>query len=407
MTEFEPKETENQKERKEENISNKEVDMTENKLADFYNALGIKTDNEKLQMTGKDLDDQIRIVDELSLRMIKPVDVTEMDETQKDKYESKLEKKIKIYNGVNKITFGKLNPYKYECKVLLKKAIGERDRLKKNLNKYEKELKGTLSGTDKYHQLYTTIWDQLPNYIKEDQQFSNFTGTLKPHVTKNGEDGFRSKYRKIQQESRNLMDLDDILETDIATYESKITGTQEKISKITAQIAETPNDTKLMQSRAKLTSELNTYETEISKFIDWHEDIYEKLADADSELGYMERIIDVNETIVMDTKDSLRNLNLGIKEFQRFIKSKNAVLVYSDHISMVDVAKNRGLQLAGITNMGKAQVYLQLETISDRRASPTDLFGTSQRFQSARDKMYVQRKESIENFKQKLRPKLY
>ncbi|MFT4303801.1 MAG: hypothetical protein ACMXYG_04490 [Candidatus Woesearchaeota archaeon] len=337
-----------------------EAHIAEQKLQEFMSRFNDEK-NRGILNKAESLKDQLNRVEQLNMVLLTAPDTSKMTEDEKQRYDKRLDRKIKVYDTLQKIG---INPYRIEVRRHIRMAKRERDRLQTNLDSFLMDLKG-VSTRKSNNEFYSKILKDLPEHIREDAQYSGLMDYLKTRSgsSANGNGGLKGQLRDLKQQASYFADIDDILEDTIAKYNVKISEINSEVHDLTKQISENPSDQTLLQERTKKTALKMVYESERDNYLDTREEVFDKLSEIRWDFNYVGEQVSLLDAMTVSTRKSLRTLNNGIQRFEKSIQGKEKTLVYGEHLEMARLAMSKGERLLIGSDYNMQHVYEKMKDI--------------------------------------------
>jgi len=383
-----------------------EKDLAKDKANELYAKYMPGVDVNGLNKKEMKIQDIVREVDHLGLRLLEVKDVSEMSPVDRRKFEDRIAKTIQFYDALKKYT--KLNVYSFRAGKFLGKANKIRVKLEDNLEVFQRELNGNSYQND-FSAFHDKILTTLPEYITADPKFSSAVSYLNQRSGKGEEEtGLKALHRDLAQKARVQRDLDDLLGASISEYSRKLEELREGIGSINQELGANPGSKELVQERMEKNALYSTYVAEKDKLEDTQDRILDELLEIQAEYDLSRNQIDLREATMISTKETLRDLKAGIKQYETFVKSKKDVVVIGGH--MMDVSYARGISdLINVGGFVAGQASAELlRRMTDEIREGTSIRGVGgEEIAGIKNDMQEYKRAKAESFKRQLDDKLY
>ncbi len=366
---------------------------------------------QSIKTSYSNLNDQWKAVDRLSIHAFTKEDMDQMTEEEKVEYQSKLEKKVKLYDTFQPVLapIG-LDPYKLTINSQIKSAKKLRSGLETALNSYKANLRGNKiekKGNDQ--NFYKTLLDNLPNQLQNDQEISGLVGVLQQNSgTGQYEGGTRQKHRALKEELLYLADMHDLLTVHLTKYDSGMGEVKGKLREVNRQKINDKNNSNLINKGAKLSAVMSAFDKEREKVSDRREEVVQRIIDARSDYGFLGQQIALQETAVKNTRNSLRKLNVGIKNLELYQQEKDGAANYANLLRQTSLANKTSKGLNAMGSMGRTVAGAQTRgIIEDSMHDEGIVITNSQDFDDLKSQLDSQDDELIANLKKEIRDDFY
>ena len=373
----------------------------EQRLQEFFKEFMPYSLDSTARKEGANLMDKLKAADEISLFLFHPVDLTKMGKEERKQHQEKLGRKIKFYNALRKVG---INLYRWEAGRFLRRSRKIQGQLQEQVDTFCGQLRG-VGATSEDSSLYHKILENVPEHLKGDQKYAGLMNHLrqKTGVGTNGH-GLKAQLREYGQQSVFLADLDDLIQGTITSYDEKLDTLQRDTRGLNEQLAKDPRNKKLMQERAKKNMLVNTYEEERDKYTDGREEVVRKLEEVQYSYGQVERQVDLREVAILKSRKSLSRLGSSIRLVGQFIKDKQDMLVFGDHLVTLDQACSlaEGAEFTGsVYGMMAADIYTDM--MERESSAGQEPYIPDDGLRQVKNALKAKRDEEIESFKVKVR----
>jgi len=362
----------------------------------------------QLQEKGDDLKEQNKRVDQLSLKILYPKDVKKLSESQQKEHEENFRAVTQIYDTVNAVTFGFVNPYAITLGMRVGKMKKVRSALEKRIEDCESALKGT--AVKKGHSEFCSkLLEYMPDKVKKDTKYSNVMKFLEETSgNTTAAKGLEAQQGELKEEGRFLLDVKDLCEASIAEYKTKLDSTSKEIADLNKRIFQKP-DTRPMNDRSLKMALFNEYQKEQDNYVRKHEEIVDRLLNLNADLDLVEYQINLRDTTLRQSKQRLRAINSTVKQLEYFVKNGNNVVV-RDHIALIKNADDLVVPAVAIAEINGYTAAVQMqELMKNDDSSGAGLLGAKSgaEFRQLSNGMKAKEHEVIDALTAKLRNRFY
>ncbi len=385
-----------------------EDNVARKKVKKLLNKYMPDLDPKKTEETEEDIGSIMEEADHLTLRFLNFKDITDMEQEERGKYEKAIVNRIKIFDKIKKFSFGLINPYQIQLSSRVKKAKSVKSKLGRSVRTLEDELNGK-GYSSKGSRFYQELYDNLPQYIKEDQRLTTVMDDISKNIkSQNGKGGLKTLYRDLGEKGRIFKDVDDLTSSDIADYDAKIDQTKGKIDSINEN--KNKGSKKLIKKRMDLNSKYSDYLNERDKLYNFQDRVVDEMLGIKAEYDLTSQQIQLREATINGTKETLRDLNAGIKTLENFVKTKKDTVLIGGHMMDVQYAQKIAYQInvAGIP-AGQAATHIlkkMTEKMQQGVGGAVSEMGRKT-IKSVNDKMKTFKRERVEDFKKELETAFY
>ena len=377
----------------------------ENVVNDYYNSEIDKRTADQTIVSIKDMKQQWEVVDGLNLLLYDPKDISQMTEEQRERRKKFIDTKAKVYNFLKPIADG----YKIEGRMFLKRLNREKSSLESMTNKFEKELRGLARLNDVSARTYKDISESLTDEVLASSKFSEYVERLREGSgVKSRGMGLKQQHRELGRLARELADKDDSLSAAISKYDGMMVKLSNEIRDLDVKIAESPQDSDLLNNREKKSKLYSQYEIELENLQDKREETFEKFESIRTSYKTIEKRKNLYEVAVVQSKRTLNRINNAIAQVEDYIGRKEDIVIVQDHMMTIDSVDDLSGRAELISNQADVLSEKQYEVMTERYKNRTPTGERSSAgLRTLKQKMDVDRREEMENFKRELRKDLY
>ncbi len=388
----------------------KTVDKNESmkNVSDMYERWKERKENGPLGEKAMDIVGQWQEVERMYMFLFDNHDLSSLTESEKDKVEEKIDKKIDLYNVVQKYTFNLVDPYKIEVKQKIKQSQVMYSGLEKSLKGFEIELNGRttrLTNTS----FYKDLLQSLPESMREHSELGLLVDKLQMYAGDNRKGkGLKAEERDLESDLIFLDNFYQGIESVMTQISENIDTTKAEIRSINSLLEDEPGNNELLGKRAELSGMLNSFKDDLFKYTVAHEQTFEELDEKTSDYEIISEDVQALSSMVDATKESLKDLKSGIKRMDRYVNGKSKVVAYSGHIVMVKRAATRGLKLKGAGYMAQTLMAKQLKGIADTGYTGHDMStSTNEAYKEVKTAFENNKKERVDRVMTKVRQNMY
>jgi hypothetical protein len=289
-----------------------------------------------------DVEELKRDADHLGLRILDAKDISHMSPNEVEAYHKKLETKCGWYDFFKK--YIGINPYSWQFRWKLRRARKVKSRLERNIEVFERELSGN-GYISRGSSLYREVLQNLPEAMREEREISSVIDFMSEKNKRklDREGGLKALKRDLKEKGRTYKAVRALARNNVRRYEGRVKAAKDRIRKINEATKNTDKieeQQKLIQESMGLTGELCTYERERDKWSSLYEFVTDDVLGIKAEYDLASIQISLRKTTIDTTREALRELNIGIKQLENFVKAKRDMVVMGDHIVDVTYAKD-------------------------------------------------------------------